>query len=100
MRSLNVCLGLANFVVCYYLHKTLFPRLSQGQHAARALLMHLFPLLYFYNFMYYTDVASTFFVMLCYLFALKNKLTVSAVVCIYFLLFLFMLFVFIYLLSI
>uniref|UniRef100_T1IQU4 Dol-P-Glc:Glc(2)Man(9)GlcNAc(2)-PP-Dol alpha-1,2-glucosyltransferase n=1 Tax=Strigamia maritima TaxID=126957 RepID=T1IQU4_STRMM len=40
----------------------------------------LLPVLYFFTFLYYTDVASTFFVLLMYLFHLHNHPNMSAVI--------------------
>ena len=48
-----------------------------------ALILTTFPLLYFYSFLYYTDVGSTFFVLLGYYYSLQDShITSAAVGCI------------------
>ncbi len=43
-------------------------------------LLSLFPVLYFFNFLYYTDAGSVFFVFLMYYLSLKNQTSYAALV--------------------
>lgn len=62
-------------------HRNEAPSKLKGH--TNALVLTFFPLLYFYSFMYYTDVGSTFFVFLCYYCSLLDcHITSAAVGCI------------------
>jgi len=97
MRGLNVLFGLLNFYLFYVLVDKLYlfrpaptSHLASHHHHYRghmrhtlmALLPHLFPVQFFFYFLYYTDAASTFFVFLCYYLSLCNRTTLSALVCV------------------
>ncbi|KAL6077425.1 glucosyltransferase [Balamuthia mandrillaris] len=73
MRALNVCFGLATLLLYYHLLRALQPSFNHQQRTIRALVLHLFPVQFFFHFMYYTDAASTFFVLLCYLLLVRTR---------------------------
>eukprot|EP01119_Soliformovum_irregulare_P020024 TRINITY_DN6438_c0_g1_i2.p1 TRINITY_DN6438_c0_g1~~TRINITY_DN6438_c0_g1_i2.p1 ORF type:complete len:463 (-),score=58.71 TRINITY_DN6438_c0_g1_i2:5-1306(-) len=77
LRLTNVWFALGNF---WIFRKLCMQTNAISAHEAtkRALLMSLFPLLFFYNFLYYTDPGSTFFVMWMYLESLRNNHSRSA----------------------
>lgn len=88
MRGMNVLFGFLNFFLFQRLLLLVYPPPSDKQadwggsvrHAMMALLLHLFPVQFFFYFLYYTDTVSTFFVFLCYYYALKDNMTVSGLV--------------------
>ena len=72
---MNVLL-ISNSLNYYYYFQTQNAKLA----TLSGLSMSLFPILYFFNFLYYTDLGSTFFVLFAYLLHLHNYHKSSAVV--------------------
>jgi hypothetical protein len=92
MRAMNTLFGVLNFFLFYRLVAKLYRPASavsqsgsdsrrwSAQHVMMALLPHLFPVQFFFYFLYYTDTVSTFFVFLCYYLSLCDRTTLSGVV--------------------
>ncbi|CAF0833560.1 unnamed protein product [Brachionus calyciflorus] len=85
LRLSNVVLSTFNFVLLFKIFTHLnskglqnikYPNLFS---LISAFSLSLFPLNYFFQFLYYTDTGSTFFILLCYYFQLKSKYDLSAV---------------------
>jgi alpha-1,2-glucosyltransferase len=84
LRALNA-LAVALFlpITLYRLLQTLHgrsPQLSSSQ-AQAAINISLFPVLYFFSTLFYTDIYSTLFVLLAYLACLRGKPWISAIYC-------------------
>mmetsp|Transcript_62273 Transcript_62273/g.197164 ORF Transcript_62273/g.197164 Transcript_62273/m.197164 type:complete len:478 (+) Transcript_62273:1843-3276(+) len=78
LRVLNVLMALALLPVLYHLELELHPGQRPCQAARKAVLMGLYPLHFFYTFLYYTDVGSVTFLLLAYLLVLKGRPWISA----------------------
>lgn len=61
LRALNLLFGAGSLVVLY---KLLRRRMSGGKAAFQALALSLYPVHFFFTFLYYTDVGSLFWVLL------------------------------------
>jgi len=87
LRLTNVMFIIGCYFVFYEIlkiikHNRKESRANLHEHL-NALTLTSFPLLYFYSFLYYTDVGSTFFVFLCYYCSLLDcHITSAAVGCI------------------
>ncbi|CAG8840605.1 21842_t:CDS:2, partial [Racocetra persica] len=68
------------YVVFWKLLVCLHPFQDKKTRAFSAFVLSSFPVGWFYNFLYYTDSGSTFFVLLAYLLALKRQFWLSAMV--------------------
>ena len=75
LRLHSLLFWIATLYLLYKIHSYLY-----GNDRVAVILLGFFPLFYFYAFLYYTDVASTFFVLLTYLLALKGRNWSSAFV--------------------
>jgi alpha-1,2-glucosyltransferase len=71
LRSLNLLFCLGNYFLFYAITRLLHPSFSSP--ASKALLMAIFPPLFFFSFLFYTDVGSTFFVLLMYYLSLRSR---------------------------
>ncbi|KAI9014801.1 alpha-2-glucosyltransferase Alg10 [Gaertneriomyces semiglobifer] len=79
LRSHNAVFLLGTLLVQYMILQTLHPSVSKLNHVLSATALCLFPISYFFHFMYYTDPGSTFFVLTTYLLALRGSTKWSAV---------------------
>ena len=61
LRSINLCFGLGTLVLLFCLLRR---RMPAGKAGAQALQLALYPPHFFFTFLYYTDVASLFWVLL------------------------------------
>ncbi|XP_061663924.1 dol-P-Glc:Glc(2)Man(9)GlcNAc(2)-PP-Dol alpha-1,2-glucosyltransferase [Syngnathoides biaculeatus] len=81
LRFVNLLFNCGNLYLLYRLTCRLHPR-EKTRTAARRILSALslsaFPVLYFFNFLYYTDAGSTFFVLFAYLMTLHGCRKASA----------------------
>ncbi|ORX88362.1 hypothetical protein K493DRAFT_236820 [Basidiobolus meristosporus CBS 931.73] len=73
LRATNCLLGLGVYLVLIGLLQHIRPQQSTTRNVATAFVISFFPVGFFYNFMYYTDTGSTFFVLLSYLLSLKKR---------------------------
>jgi alpha-1,2-glucosyltransferase len=85
LRGVNALLGISlPFLLADLLATVRFganrPSWSLDQYFKESIVISGFPLVFFFNFLYYTDVASLVFVLLCYRQALKTKYVSSAFV--------------------
>ncbi|XP_077865162.1 dol-P-Glc:Glc(2)Man(9)GlcNAc(2)-PP-Dol alpha-1,2-glucosyltransferase-like [Saccoglossus kowalevskii] len=69
LRSTNIMFAMGNLYLLYSILVKLNPdpEESSMQLATTAITLAMFPLLYFFTFLYYTDAGSTFFVLFMYL---------------------------------
>jgi len=79
LRQTNVFFGVLTFQIILLLSKKLHQKVPQNLHILNALTLTLFPCLFFFNFLYYTDPGSTFFVLLAYYFAISRHLWLSSI---------------------
>ncbi|RKP06416.1 alpha-2-glucosyltransferase Alg10 [Thamnocephalis sphaerospora] len=80
LRFTNLMFSPVLFWVLYRLSRTLHRREQPAAHALNALALSLFPVGYFFNFLYYTDTGSVTLVLLSYLFSLSGWHGSSALV--------------------
>ncbi|TPX48709.1 dolichyl-P-Glc:Glc2Man9GlcNAc2-PP-dolichol alpha-1,2-glucosyltransferase [Synchytrium endobioticum] len=78
LRSINIIYGIGTHVVTYCIHQHLHP--ASRSRAWDVLAVSLFPVSFFFNFLYYTDSGSTFFVLVAYWCLLKRRYSASALV--------------------
>ena len=81
LRVGNILFTLGLYLVMRRILYKLHPYQSTHDHALSAFVLAIFPTGWFYNFLYYTDSGSTFFVLLAYMTALERKYGSSALVC-------------------
>ena len=80
LRSVNGALAVLCSVLVYEIINLLRPTLSEGKATVYAVVLALYPLHWFFSFLYYTDVASLTAVLAMYLACLKKSYWFSAVV--------------------
>lgn len=86
LRLTNVCFIAGCYLIlvriCKLLEQAEKGTCKEGSHVhddgnlsayLNAMVLSTFPLLYFFSFIYYTDVGSTFFILLCYYNSLNGK---------------------------
>ncbi|KAF2069770.1 hypothetical protein CYY_008909 [Polysphondylium violaceum] len=82
LRSFNALLVLPNFIVVYLILKSISNNNGKQQDYQSLLFktysLVLFPIFYFFHFLYYTDVLSTLSVLISYYYSLNRKYTVSS----------------------
>ncbi|KAI8055238.1 alpha-2-glucosyltransferase Alg10 [Syncephalis plumigaleata] len=78
LRATNILWSTILFCVLYSLSRQLHPRGKPARHAWNAFALSLFPVGYFFNFLYYTDTGSTTLVLLAYLLSLKQRHALAA----------------------
>jgi alpha-1,2-glucosyltransferase len=80
LRSTNAVSAVLCGVLVYEIIRFLGPNLSDRKATFMALVMSLYPLHWFFTFLYYTDVASLTAVLAMYLTCLKRRYVLSALV--------------------
>lgn len=80
LRSTNAVFAVLCGVLVYEIIRFLGPNLSDRKATLMALVMSLYPLHWFFTFLYYTDVASLTAVLAMYLACLKKRFMLSALV--------------------
>uniref|UniRef100_A0A0A9EIG5 Dol-P-Glc:Glc(2)Man(9)GlcNAc(2)-PP-Dol alpha-1,2-glucosyltransferase n=1 Tax=Arundo donax TaxID=35708 RepID=A0A0A9EIG5_ARUDO len=78
LRSTNVTLAMICAVLFYELLLCIRPGIGKRKATIYAILVALYPVHWFFTFVYYTDVASLAAVLATYLFCLKKRFWVSA----------------------
>ncbi|XP_051218076.1 dol-P-Glc:Glc(2)Man(9)GlcNAc(2)-PP-Dol alpha-1,2-glucosyltransferase isoform X2 [Lolium perenne] len=78
LRSTNVMMAMVCGVLVYDLLLCIKPGIGKTKATAYAILVALYPVHWFFTFLYYTDVASLAAVLAMYLFCLKKRFWVSA----------------------
>ncbi|CAH8269793.1 unnamed protein product [Arabidopsis lyrata] len=78
LRSTNAVFAVLCGVLVYVIIRFLGPNLSDRKATFMALVMSLYPLHWFFTFLYYTDVASLTAVLAMYLACLKRRYMLSA----------------------
>lgn len=80
LRSTNAILAVICSILVYEIITQLRPALDERKAALVAVVLALYPLHWFFTFLYYTDVASLTAVLAMHLACLKKKYLVSALV--------------------
>ncbi|CAG8478023.1 9781_t:CDS:2 [Ambispora leptoticha] len=78
LRAINLGFSLGLYLVIWRILARLHPYQNDYIRSFNAFTLSLFPVGWFYNFLYYTDSGSTFFVLLAYLMAIEKKIKTSA----------------------
>lgn len=78
LRSTNVLLAMVCGILVHDLLLCIKPGIGKTKATAYAILVALYPVHWFFTFLYYTDVASLAAVLAMYLFCLKKRFWVSA----------------------
>ncbi|KAM0853782.1 hypothetical protein ACQ4PT_050850 [Festuca glaucescens] len=78
LRSTNVMMAMVCGVLVHDLLLCIKPGIGKTKATAYAILVALYPVHWFFTFLYYTDVASLAAVLAMYLFCLKKRFWVSA----------------------
>ncbi|XP_006652483.1 dol-P-Glc:Glc(2)Man(9)GlcNAc(2)-PP-Dol alpha-1,2-glucosyltransferase isoform X2 [Oryza brachyantha] len=79
LRSTNVIMAMICGVLAHDLLLFIRPEVGKRKATVFAILVSLYPIHWFFTFLYYTDVASLAAVLAMYLFCLKKQFWVSAV---------------------
>jgi alpha-1,2-glucosyltransferase len=80
LRSTNVIMAMVCGVLVHDLLLCIKPGIGKTKATAYASLVALYPVHWFFTFLYYTDVASLAAVLAMYLFCLKKRFWVSSMV--------------------
>ncbi|XP_063783168.1 dol-P-Glc:Glc(2)Man(9)GlcNAc(2)-PP-Dol alpha-1,2-glucosyltransferase [Pseudophryne corroboree] len=78
LRFINLVFSLGNLYVFYLIICRIHTKVSALKRILCTLTLYLFPTLYFFTFLYYTDAGSTFFVLFTYLMCLYGNHKSSA----------------------
>ncbi|KAG0581277.1 hypothetical protein KC19_4G238800 [Ceratodon purpureus] len=78
LRSVNVGLAVVCSLLFFNIVRHLEPKKSERNALSKAFLLSLYPLHWFFTFLYYTDVGSTTAVMAMYLAGLKRAYWISS----------------------
>ncbi|XP_795309.3 putative Dol-P-Glc:Glc(2)Man(9)GlcNAc(2)-PP-Dol alpha-1,2-glucosyltransferase [Strongylocentrotus purpuratus] len=82
LRSLNVLFAVGCLFVIYHVLRVIHQpknRTDEVKIILTAVVLASFPLLYFFVFLYYTDVGSTFFILLAYFFCIRGNHLMASV---------------------
>ncbi|XP_040834812.1 dol-P-Glc:Glc(2)Man(9)GlcNAc(2)-PP-Dol alpha-1,2-glucosyltransferase [Ochotona curzoniae] len=82
LRFVNLLFSVGNFYLLYLLFRKVQPRhkaASSVQRILSTLTLAVFPTLYFFNFLYYTEAGSLFFTLFAYLMCLYGNHKTAAV---------------------
>lgn len=80
LRFTNILFSIGLYLLLVSLIRQLWPRQVPWKSKLYALALSWFPVGFFYNFVYYTDPGSTFFVLLSYLLVKKKKYNLAGLV--------------------
>lgn len=80
LRSINGVLAVICSILVYEIFICLRPALDERKKTLYAVVLALYPIHWFFTFLYYTDVASLTLVLAMYLMCLKKKYLFSALV--------------------
>ncbi|XP_058046343.1 dol-P-Glc:Glc(2)Man(9)GlcNAc(2)-PP-Dol alpha-1,2-glucosyltransferase-like [Ahaetulla prasina] len=80
LRFINLLFSIGNFYLLYLLFCRIHPKKAASgfQRILSTLTLAIFPTLYFFTFLYYTDTGSTFFTLFAYLMCLYGNHKTSA----------------------
>ncbi|KAL9685124.1 hypothetical protein QQ045_022571 [Rhodiola kirilowii] len=78
LRSINCALAVICSVIIYGILKHLRPALGEQKRTVYAIILALYPLHWFFTYLYYTDVASLTTVLAMYMMCLKKNYRLSA----------------------
>jgi len=83
LRITNILFGFLTTCLVFLLVDHLHPNTTLSVHTRvlNAVAVGLFPLQFFFQFLYYTDPGSTFFVLLAYYCLVRRAYGLSALVC-------------------
>lgn len=80
LRATNVLFGIGLYLILWKLTIKLHPFQDRDLLSFNTLTLSIFPVGWFYNFLYYTDSGSTFFVLWSYLLSVEERYWMSALV--------------------
>ncbi|CAG8704114.1 534_t:CDS:2, partial [Funneliformis caledonium] len=80
LRATNILFGIGLYKILRKLMINFHPFQDRNLISFNALTLSLFPVGWFFNFLYYTDSGSTFFVLWSYLLSIEKKYWMSALV--------------------
>ncbi|POG62087.1 uncharacterized protein OCT59_004086 [Rhizophagus irregularis] len=80
LRATNVLFGIGLYLILWKLTIKLHPFQDRDLLSFNTLTLSIFPVGWFYNFLYYTDSGSTFFVLWSYLLSIEERYWMSALV--------------------
>ncbi|KAI9321821.1 alpha-2-glucosyltransferase Alg10 [Dichotomocladium elegans] len=75
LRAINIAFSMGLYLVLHQLISIIHPNATPGSQRLYALALVWLPVLNFFNFLYYTDAGSAFFVFLSYLFVKQKRYT-------------------------
>ncbi|XP_021370347.1 putative Dol-P-Glc:Glc(2)Man(9)GlcNAc(2)-PP-Dol alpha-1,2-glucosyltransferase [Mizuhopecten yessoensis] len=78
LRGINILFTTANCYLLLCIYTTLHPQVTPWRAAAIATTLTVFPVMYFFTFLYYTDPGSIFFVLMMYYFHLQGYKLLAA----------------------
>ncbi|XP_069101368.1 dol-P-Glc:Glc(2)Man(9)GlcNAc(2)-PP-Dol alpha-1,2-glucosyltransferase-like [Argopecten irradians] len=78
LRSINIIFTTANCYLLLCISNVLNPQITPWRAAVKAVTLTLFPVMYFFTFLYYTDPGSIFFVLMLYYFHLRGYRLLAA----------------------
>lgn len=81
LRAVNTLLGSFFPLVLRDIYGCIHPTNSQTRNLQHGFSVAALPVLWFFNFLYYTDVASTLFILLSYRACLRGKYGAASAVC-------------------
>ncbi|KAM9312941.1 dol-P-Glc:Glc(2)Man(9)GlcNAc(2)-PP-Dol alpha-1,2-glucosyltransferase [Gastrophryne carolinensis] len=73
LRFINLLFSLGNLYMFYLILWRIHTKVAAVKRLLLTLTLYLFPTLYFFTFLYYTDAGSTFFVLFTYLMCLNRN---------------------------
>ncbi|XP_033744747.1 putative Dol-P-Glc:Glc(2)Man(9)GlcNAc(2)-PP-Dol alpha-1,2-glucosyltransferase [Pecten maximus] len=78
LRSINILFTTANCYLLLCIYTALHPQITPWRAATKATTLTIFPVMYFFTFLYYTDPGSIFFVLMMYYFHIQRYKLLAA----------------------
>jgi len=73
LRSINIFFGILNFLLIYRIYSFKLGRMFEKKLIVQSLSLFFMPVMFFCNFIFYTDSGSTFWVLLMYYLSLERN---------------------------
>ena len=80
LRNVNAIFGILNTYIIYKINIKLNLEKDTTAIILKSIVTSIFPVLFFFNFLYYTDPGSLFFVLLTYYLSLKQQFNYAGLV--------------------
>lgn len=78
LRTINLLFGIGTLLLLRSILQELHPKNTLWESSMNSISIFLFPVSFFFHFLYYTDSGSTFFVLLSYYLSLRKNYLASA----------------------